>query len=575
MKKNLGIAVLLILLLTTLFGTVSAQTYYFAVPVVLVELYINPDGTVNLSYEYTFQNDASADPIEYVDIGLPTSGYSLSNVSASVDGQRITNIYNADPQYVSDGQGVTLELGSLAIPPGSTGTVVMKVTNVSGLLYEADEPENYASFVFMPNYFDKSLVNGKSDYTMVIYMPQGMTEEEPRYFPAERWPGNAEPDYIGYTDDDRVYYAWVSTEANVYSQYRFGGALPMTFVPAESVNPKPTFADKFGFFVSSTIEKLFPMCCVAIFIGGPIGLGILQSKQQKKRKLQYLPPKVRIEGHGIKRGLTAVQAALLLEKPMDQIITMILFSVIRKGAAEVIQQNPLKIRALEPEPEGLYPYEKEFIEAMLEPKMTSQRRKLQITMTNLVKSVNEKMKGFSFKETVAYYEDIVKRAWTQVETAGTPDIAMESYDKYMAWTMLDDDYQGRTQTVFANTRPVYVPLWWGRYSPSYRAASVGSESIKPSGSSTFSPMSGGKPSMPALPGADFAAGVVLGAQNFAANTIGDLTAFTEGITNKTNPIPKPTSSGSSFRGGGSSGGRSCACACACAGCACACAGGGR
>ena len=58
--------------------------------------------------------------------------------------------------------------------------------------------------------------------------------------------------------------------------------------------------------------------------------------QPKKRKLQYLPPKVSIEGHGIKRGLTAVEAAMLLEQPLDKVLTMILFAVVKKGAAEVV-----------------------------------------------------------------------------------------------------------------------------------------------------------------------------------------------------------------------------------------------
>ena len=309
----------------------------------------------------------------------------------------------------------------------------------------------------------------------------------------------------------------------------------------------------------------FPICCGSLFILGPIGLGILSGKQQNKRKLKYLSPKVRIEGHGIKRGLTAVQAAVLLEKPMDSIITMILFSVIRKGAAEVVQEEPLKIKNIEPSPQSLYPYEVAFLEAMQESKVSAQRRLLQAAMVKLIKSVNEKMKGFSYKETVAYYTDIVNRAWSQVETAGTPDVAMENFDKYMPWTMLDDDYQEKTRDVFTTTRPVFMPIWWSRYRPSYRPTSTGT--VKPS---TRPTISGGKPSMPTLPGADFAAGLVMGAQGFATNTIGNLTSFTEKITNKTNPIPKPPpSSGGRSGGGGSS------CACACAGCACACAGGGR
>jgi hypothetical protein len=42
-------------------------------------------------------------------------------------------------------------------------------------------------------------------------------------------------------------------------------------------------------------------------------------------------PKVSIEGHGIKRSLTAVEAAILLEQPMDKILTMILFGTIKKA----------------------------------------------------------------------------------------------------------------------------------------------------------------------------------------------------------------------------------------------------
>jgi hypothetical protein len=141
---------------------------------------------------------------------------------------------------------------------------------------------------------------------------------------------------------------------------------------------------------------------------------------------------------------------------------------------------------------------------------------------------------------------------------------MEAYDKYMGWTMLDNEFEDRTRNVFVSPRPIIMPMWWHRYDPVSRPSmSTGT----PSGGGI---KIGGQQSMPALPGADFAAGVVLGAQNFAANTVGDLTSFTEKITNKTNPLPKPSTSS-----GGRSGGGSCACACACAGCACACAGGGR
>jgi hypothetical protein len=117
--------------------------------------------------------------------------------------------------------------------------------------------------------------------------------------------------------------------------------------------------------------------------------------------------------------------------------------------------------------------------------------------------------------------------------------------------------------------PVFLPMWWHNYNP--RPFSAGTSASRKISAPTSSPTPGGT-RMPTLPGAEFAGSIVTGVQDFATGVIGSVSSFTSTITNKTNPIPKVTSSGGSFRSGG---GSSCACACACAGCACACAGGGR
>ena len=287
----------------------------------------------------------------------------------------------------------------------------------------------------------------------------------------------------------------------------------------------------------------------------------------KKRKMKYLPPKISIEGHGIKRGLTAVEAAILLEEPMDKVLTMVLFSVVKKGAASVTSKDPLKLDFLEPVPEGLRAYEVDFLRAFKEEKPALRRNELQKLMVKLVKSVTTKIKGFSYKETVEYYKNITEKAWKHVEEANTPEVSMKNLDEAMEWTMLDKDYEDRSKRVF--TGPVYVPMWWGRYDPAFGSSGVGGGAAGKGFSSGKS--SGGQSvSLPHLPGSDFAASVVTGIQGFSAGVIGDLTKFTGGITDKTNPIPKST-----YSGGKSSGGSGCACACACASCACACAGGGR
>jgi hypothetical protein len=177
----------------------------------------------------------------------------------------------------------------------------------------------------------------------------------------------------------------------------------------------------------------------------------------------------------------------------------------------------------------------------------------------LVRSVSEKMKGFSRRETLDYYKSIMEKAWQQVEAADTPEVKSQKFDETLEWTMLDRDYDNRTRRVF--THPIFVPMWWGRYDPTWRGSTATPISMPASSRGSTS-----------LPGADFAASVVTGVQTFSSKVIGNVNDFTSRVTNVTNPPPPPPKTSGGSRGGG---GRSCACACACAGCACACAGGGR
>ncbi len=297
----------------------------------------------------------------------------------------------------------------------------------------------------------------------------------------------------------------------------------------------------------------------------------LSYRNTSKRKLQYLPPKIAIEGHGIKRGLTAVEAAILLEQPMEKILTMILFSAIKKGAAVVVEQDPLTLQVSDPPPDGLYKYETDFLEAMQMENKLARRKAMQDGMIDLVNSVAKKMKGFSRNETIAYYKDIVNRAWIQVETAETPEVKSEKFEENMDWTMLDEEYEDRTRDIF-RTGPVFIPTWWPRYDPGYGQHIPSSP--RPAGAPLPSTGTPGAP-LPQLPGSVFAASIVNSVQNFSSEVVGNITDFTNGVTQKTNPVPLASrgrgGSGRSF----SSGGCACACACACAGCACACAGGGR
>ncbi len=563
-NKFLFSAVLLFVLLAFPIRA-AAASYSFALPQEDVQAYWNADGTLSIDYTFAFQNDPGASPIDYVDVGIPNSNYDISKVTADVDGWPITDIQTS--QYVS--VGVALGLGARAIPPGTLGTVHAHIDRVSRVLYPDSSDSKYASADFSPTWFDSSLVHGSTNLSVTFHLPPGVGPNDPRYHSnPQNWP-NANAPATALDSNGLVTYTWQSADANGSTQYTFGASFPASVVPASAIVTQTIF-DQLSAVLAPILAAAAPCLCVLGFFFFIILLGVLGAWQQNQRKKAYLPPTIAIEGHGIKRGLTAVEAALLAEQPLDRVMTMILFGLVKKNAATVTSSDPLQLKISDPLPAGLYPYETDFLAAFkpnaagvpASNQLALQRKGLQDMTINMLKSLQEKMKGFSRKETLDYYKTITENAWQQVAAAGTPEVKAQALDDNLEWTMTDRDFETRSQTVFGGG-PVFVPIWWGRYNPTF-------------GGGTAAPMPslgghGGAISLPHLPGADFAGSIVGGVQSFSKNVIGDLTGFTSNITNKTNPIPVATSSGGGWHGGGGG----CACACACAGCACACAGGGR
>ena len=554
-RKTLSFLIFLTLLFS--FPTSAfAQTYYFQLEDNIVHLYINQDGSISLDYSMTFYNDPSADPIDFVDVGLPNDNFDQYAITADVDGKPVSYISSSD--YMGNGSGVAVALGDNAIQPGQRGTVNVFIPNVRDVLFQDDDDNTYASIVFSPTWFDSKYVFGNTNVEVTFHFPPGVQPDEPRWhaspsgFPAEP--------VTGYDDNGQITYFWNNPSTNAHSKYEFGASFPSDIVPSDTVATATLF-NRLGI----NPDDVFGFLCCGGFVGFIALITALGIFNDRRRKMKYLPPKIRIEGHGIKRGLTAVEAAILMEHPADKVLTMILFSVIKKGAAQVVSSDPLKIEKIEPQPDNLRSYEVKFLDAFNETSARKRRNELQDLMISLIKSVSQKMKGFSHKESVDYYRKITEKAWQQVEAADTPEIKSQKYDDHMGWTMLDKNFDQRTQDVF-RTGPVFVPIWWGRYDPSWSRTQTSAPRSIPTGGGR----GGSAPSLPSLPGGAFAASVVTGIQNFSGNVVGNISDFTSAVTNKTNPVPK--SSGGSYRSGG---GSSCACACACAGCACACAGGGR
>ncbi len=557
-KKTLISLVLLVALLSVPI-TAHAQDYSFSLDQLEVNVTINGDGSISLEYWLVFTCDSGAHPIDVVDLGLPNSSFSLSSIRGDVGGSPIDHIGS---DFQGEGSsGVAVYLGSdNTINPGQTGTVHVVVDRVGNMVYEDSSDVNYASVEFAPLYYLASSVHGATDMTVRFFLPEGVQPDEPRWHQSPSgWPAEPTTDL----HEGRVMYEWYNAAADPSRQHSFGASFPRTYVSAGAIQKGPSPLEQLFAAISGAVS----LCCcnpVVYFVAFFVGIIGVSVWSQRRRKMKYLPPSMKVEGVGIKRGLTAVESAILLETPLNKILTMILFSLLKKGAVTVLDDKPLKVQINEPRPTNLRSYESEFLDTVKNDGTLSEG-KLRKLMVALVKEVGNKIKGFSRKETVAYYKDIVNRAWQQVAAADTPEVQSQRFDEGLEWTMLDDDFDNRANRTF--TGPVYMPPWWVYYRPwvpRVQSATTGSAKSSPRTSS------GGGVQLPTLPGAAFAASIVTGVQSTASNIVRSVTGFTGDVTQATNPPPKP--SGRSYGGGGGGG---CACACACAGCACACAGGGR
>ncbi len=533
MKKCFLSITLVVLLLVLLTGIAFAQAYTFNIPEETVNVYWNEDGSVSLDYVIVFNNDPQAHSIDYVDLGLPHPSFVDSSITADVNGARVTDISRSGFQGTGPGvvSGVAVGLGSQTISSGGKGTVHVSVGKINNMLYP-DNQNGYASADFAPAWF--TTAHGATNLTVVFHFPKSIAEKDASWHNSPA--GWADQPEVGVDDQGRLSYTWNNPSAVMNQEIDFGASFPSTLVfPTASL---PT-AIPLPASTSNQSDNSGTLITIIIIVGLAF-VGLIGYITRSGGSVYELP-KVSVEGYGIKRGLTAIEAAVVLGEPVDKILTMMLFSVVKKGAAQVITNDPLDIKVVDPPPEGLLPYEIQFLNAFKKYSNEQLRDAIEFVMVTLFRDVNRSMDGFNREQTIDYYKKIVQDAWAQVETAGTPEVTSQKFEENLDWAMLDHEYDTRTQRVFEN-KPVFLPVWWSLFDPTVHHPSAAS-SLTPPFSTPEVPGAGGTPAgkitLPVLPGADFAASMVRSTQNFSGKIIGDINSFTQNVKTKAAPPPPP------------------------------------
>jgi hypothetical protein len=606
-----------------------AQNYRFSVPQMDLEVFVQPDASVLMKYRIVFENDRSGHPIDIVDIGLPHRSYQISDMSASIDGRPLNDIRKSS--YIDI--GVEVHLKNAAIAPGNSGVFEFQC-RMPDMVYRDTTDKSYASLQVVPTWFDAQAQQGRTRLQAAIHMRPEVDPEQIKYqneqyrytdlvlygegaekHPVAIWQydslqlsSNNPKLAVSFpqTGMDRVvslgpfglFMKWFKEhpEIQIGSMVGLLGVLGFTFF---------RFSHGTGFVL---FVMLAGATCIALLVipelhlafwPGSFGLLFLNESllSRKKHSASYLPAMATVEGGGIKRGLTAPQAAVLLELPMSKVLTLVIFGLMKKGVLEKLLDDPLQVEVAGefqvPRTERiktagdqgivLHDYEHSFLDRLMTHSGPVKTCNLNESMGGLVKSVVSRMAGFDLKETQAYYRAIIKRAWTEAESLGEVEQRDEALDRSFEWILMDENWQDIFDR-WSRRGYRYRPRW-DRRPRSGRGPVIISGG---GGGSIGLPNRESTPTSSRTSLGEVAASFV----GWTENTMGGLASAIEpakmgldvprsgGILDLSS-VDRVTANvfqalaESSAKGGGGSRGGGCACACAGCACACACAGGGR
>lgn len=571
---------------------VQAQNYLFSVPELKMDVHVQRDASVYIAYDITFENHG--DPIDIVDIGLPHSNYNFSTMSASIDGMPLDDIRTSE--YIATGVEVHLE--EHAIPPGQQGRFRFECV-MPDMVYQDTTNGDNASLRITPTWFDSSVVQGTSSIQIAIYAMPGITLDELLYQDEKAAFTNKE--MLG--DQAVAFWQWEQTSAT--HEHLVGISFPKRgmdrVVEMSAFTLLMKWAEEnlaflvpiiwlanivaFGFlffrFTGGTGFGIFVF--LLVFLGSflveaqlapcvlPILLLLIAGNEAilRRRKRKYLPAVVQVEGGGIKRGLAAPEAAVLLEIPRTKVLMLVLFGMLKKGVLQQVQASPLKVKIIESfrgtkdertkvaQQKGvvLHAYEHAFLD-ILEKESYKAVHKIDFkdAMENLIKHTVKRVKGFDLSDTQDYYRTIIKRAMEQAESIGDIPEREKNLDRNLEWIIMNDRYDRPFEMSGHTYRPVWMRTSLGGIGASSSSGGgIGGSSKGPSdsGSTSFGDVAG----------------------SFAGWTENTMGKMADAVSPDFGGILDLSKLESSSGGGG--GGSGCACACAGCACACACAGGGR
>ena len=533
-RKILPITVVALCVYIFFFSVSSAQVLSkFQVEKQWVKIWINKDGTIDLLYNLTLV--CNYDRIRWITIGQPNEHFSVTSC------EDLEN-HVLDCNEIKNGwSGVNITLHEPIF--GGEEVTVLLLTRVDRMIWKDETNPGNVCMMFTPCWWPDCWVE---DLRIAVVLPEGVKENETLHG-ENRW-ANLFQDPL---EGGKLVAYWNQSNLPPDAKYPIAASFPKEYVE-KYYSESPW--DRIGGLIGSLLGPVFAISIIAIF-----AIVIFRNF----RRFPYSMPSFSMEALGVRKGLTAVEAATLLDVDPRRILTMILFGLMRKGAVNIVETKP-KLRLQVVSTAGLRYYEDWFVDSIVFQSRvgTLSDGELSRLILKLRGEVNRLVRYYCRADTIKYYEKTVEDAWKQVQQAGTPEVKAEVFNEELEWLMMAPRFRRRVERAFRRGEEIplqsswWLPYWSSHYAPSgFRGAD-------------------GKPvSVQSLPGVQFAHAAVTSIESTVGRIVTNVEAFSKSLIPVT-PLVEARASSPVSRGGCVCACASCACACACASCACACASGG-
>jgi hypothetical protein len=376
------------------------------------------------------------------------------------------------------------------------------------------------------------------DLRVAVVLPEGVKQEEIQT-------GEIEYDNL-FTEGNSFVVYWERSDVPAAARIALGISFPKEYVVS--------YASRFWETVT------FAAIILAVVT---LAIVVIVLLYRRVRRAAYEKPRIMIEALGPARGLTAVEAAVVVDTPPLRVLTMILFGLVLKRVLRITATTPLVTVARmtasgDAEPSPRY-YEIDFLRSV-EPNGALREDTLARTYISLKRSVDRKMRGYSREDTVNYYRSIVEKAWGQVAQADTPQLRGAALEANLDWLILDENYKERFRSLPSDVIVLPHPGWFGYWARPIPSASS-TPTVAPSPPTVAQP----------TPIQEFADQFVTGIENAANGLVQNAEDFAKTVVpsqqaQSSRPVRQRSTCVCACA--------ACACACACVSCACACAGGG-